>query len=100
MEYFVHHMSADAVKRMDGEVCPYNREGKCTVYRHRFAACRIFNCKGDSDLQSKLSETSLDRLKYICNQFGIPYRYTDIKTALNEFCASRDSEWRAPRTNS
>jgi Fe-S-cluster containining protein len=65
--------------------CPYNIDGKCSVYEHRFSGCRIFSCKGDTDFQSRLSESAVKKFKAICEQFQIPYRYTDLATALNGF---------------
>ena len=64
---------------------PYNIEGKCTVYEYRFAACRIFCCSADEDFQSELSETTLKKLKSLCEEFQIPYRYSDLANALNAF---------------
>ena len=72
-----------SIKPMTDGICPYNVDGKCTVYEHRFAACRIFCCNGDTDFQSGLSESALGKLKSICTEFQIPYRYTDLATALN-----------------
>ena len=66
-----------------GGKCPYNIDSKCTVYEYRFAACRIFCCRADTDFQSKLSESALKKLKSLCTEFQIPYRYTDLVTALN-----------------
>ena len=63
--------------------CPYNIDGKCTVYEYRFASCRIFYCSADVDFQSKLSESVLEKLKSLCTEFQIPYRYTDLAAALN-----------------
>ena len=63
--------------------CPYNTDGKCTVYDYRFAGCRIFSCKSNPDFQSTLTESTLKKLKSLCTQFHIPYRYTDLPTALN-----------------
>jgi hypothetical protein len=65
--------------------CPYNIEGKCTVYEYRFAACRIFYCRADADFQSELSETAMKKLKSLCAEFQIPYRYSDLADALNAF---------------
>jgi Fe-S-cluster containining protein len=62
--------------------CPYNVDDKCTIYKFRFAGCRIFCCKGDADFQSQLSEMALKKFKSICEQFLIPYRYVDLATAL------------------
>jgi len=65
--------------------CPYNIGGKCSVYEHRFSGCRIFSCKGDTDFQSRLSEKAVKKFKAICEQFQIPYRYTDLATAMDGF---------------
>jgi hypothetical protein len=67
--------------------CPYQVDGKCTVYPHRFAACRIFCCKGNAGFQSELTETVLKKFKALCDEFNIPYRYEDLPTAL------RTSPW-------
>jgi len=64
--------------------CPYNVDGKCGIYEIRFSGCRIFTCKGDADFQGRLSEIVSKKFKAICEQFQIPYRYTDLATALNE----------------
>jgi Fe-S-cluster containining protein len=71
------------VKPMPGAKCPYNNDGKCTIYEHRFSGCRIFYCRKDKDYQSELSESALKKLKSICSEFEIPYRYNDLATALN-----------------
>jgi Fe-S-cluster containining protein len=65
--------------------CPYNVGGKCTIYKYRFSGCRIFSCKGDTDFQSRLSESTLKKFKSLCTDLQIPYRYTDLATALNDF---------------
>jgi len=64
-------------------VCPYRNDSKCSVYPWRFAGCRIFHCTGDADLQSRLSEDIIDQMKNLCRQYDLPYRYLDLKTALN-----------------
>ena len=81
--YLAAHLEPHEIKPMPGGRCPYNQDGKCTVYAHRFAACRIFCCRGDADLQSTLSEASLEKLKAICMEFRIPYGYTEVAEALN-----------------
>jgi Fe-S-cluster containining protein len=68
-------------------VCPYRKDGKCSVYPWRFASCRIFNCTGDTDLQSRLSEKMIRQMKQICLQESLSYRYLDLKTALNQAVA-------------
>ena len=83
--YLAANLGAENVKPMTTSQCPYNITGKCSVYEHRFSGCRIFSCKGDTDFQSRLSESALKRFKSICKEFQIPYRYTDLATALNGF---------------
>ncbi|MBM4102729.1 MAG: hypothetical protein FJ263_01585 [Planctomycetes bacterium] len=68
-------------------VCPYCKDGKCSVYPWRFAGCRIFNCTGNADLQGELSEKMIRRMKQICLQESLSYRYLDLKTALNQAAA-------------
>jgi len=83
--YFAASLGAENMKPMLTNRCPYNISGKCTVYEHRFAGCRIFCCKGDTDFQSGLSESAIKKFKSICTEFHIPYRYTNLATALNGF---------------
>jgi len=83
--YFAANPGVEDMKAMPGSRCPYNISGKCSVYEHRFAGCRIFCCKGDTDFQSRLSESALKKFKSLCTEFHIPYRYTDLATALNGF---------------
>jgi Fe-S-cluster containining protein len=73
------------IKPMTTNRCPYQTNNKCTVYKFRFAGCRIFCCKGDADFQSGLSEMAVKKFKSICEQFQIPYRYIDLEVALNSF---------------
>jgi hypothetical protein len=82
--YLAAHLDPGNVKAMPQSRCPYNTEGKCGVYEHRFAGCRIFCCNGDADFQSSLSEAALRRLKSLCTEFQVPYRYTDLAVALND----------------
>jgi len=81
--YLTANLGAENIKPMRTSRCPYNIDGKCTVYEYRFAGCRIFCCKADADFQSRLSESALKKLKAICTEFKIPYRYTDLASALN-----------------
>jgi hypothetical protein len=83
--YLTKNLGAEKTRPMSTSRCPYNVSGKCTVYEYRFAGCRIFCCNGDADFQSRLSESALKKLKSICTEFQIPYRYTDLASALNSF---------------
>ena len=81
--YFKSRFKPEDLKPMTTGICPYNSLGKCTVYEDRFASCRIFNCNTDTEEQNNLTEDTLEELKGLCDTFGIPYRYVDLKTALN-----------------
>ena len=81
--YLSANLGAEAVRPMPGGRCPYNVDGKCTIYEYRFSGCRIFCCDGDADFQSRLSEEVLEKLKSICTEFQISYRYTDLAAGLN-----------------
>jgi hypothetical protein len=83
--YLSVNLQGENVKPMKTSRCPYNVDGKCTIYVHRFAGCRIFCCKGDTDFQNILSESALEKFKSLCNEFQIGYRYSELATALNSF---------------
>lgn len=83
--YLAANPGGENMKAMPTSRCPYNIDGKCTIYEYRFAGCRIFSCRGDEDFQSRLSESALKKFKSICIEFKIPYRYTDLAMALNGF---------------
>ena len=85
--YLAAKLGAENVKPMPSNRCPYHLICECTVYKYRFAGCRIFSCKGDADFQSRLSESALKKFKSICTESKIPYRYTDLASALNGFAA-------------
>lgn len=81
LAYFAHHVGRP-LKPMTGGVCPYRVDGKCSVYPYRFAGCRIFQCKGDANRQSELTEATLTEFKRLCEQYAVEYRYRDLKKAL------------------
>ncbi|MBN1787099.1 MAG: hypothetical protein JW806_01745 [Sedimentisphaerales bacterium] len=76
----VNHKSAP---NPSSQSCPYLKNNKCTVRDFRFAACRIFFCKADTEPQNQLSEETIAKFKSICNKFNLPYHYADLRTALN-----------------
>ena len=80
--YLSEMVGKDGIKPMQTGRCPYNVDSRCMIYEHRFAGCRIFFCKADKDLQSSLSEEAVGKFKMLCEEFDVPYRYIDLKTAL------------------
>jgi Fe-S-cluster containining protein len=83
MVYLLAKLGRANILPMAGGLCPYNLRGECTVHPYRFAGCRIFFCKGDAEKQAQLSERISSRFKAICQEYGLDYYYTDLKTALN-----------------
>lgn len=81
--YLAANLGDEKIKPMPSGRCPYNIDGKCSVYEYRFSGCRIFCCNGDADFQNRLSEEVLQKLKSICVEFQIPYRYTDLAAGLS-----------------
>jgi hypothetical protein len=82
--YLAANLCDKDIEPMPTDRCPYHIDGKCTVYKHRFAGCRIFCCNADAAFQSSLSESALKKLKSLCTEFQIPYCYTDLAAALNK----------------
>ena len=76
-------LNVEKLRRMPTSRCPYNIDGRCSVYEYRFVGCRIFCCKADTDFQSRLTEAVLEKLKSLCTELEIPYLYSDLASALN-----------------
>ena len=64
--------------------CPYQKQNQCTAREFRFAGCRIFFCKGDSEKQNALCEEAIKKFKALCDEYDFPYRYMELSAALNE----------------
>ena len=86
--YLAASLDVEKLRPMTTSRCPYNIDGKCSVYEYRFAGCRIFCCKADADFQSYLTEEALKKLKSLCTKLRISYCYKDLATAL-ESCQIR-----------
>ncbi|HON92490.1 MAG TPA: YkgJ family cysteine cluster protein [Sedimentisphaerales bacterium] len=83
--YLAAKLDVERLLPMPGGRCPYQQNNRCGIYQHRFVGCRIFHCRGDSVFQNELSQAALKCLKNLCEQFQIPYRYTDLSAAVNMF---------------
>jgi Fe-S-cluster containining protein len=84
MLYFSAKVGPENMKSMHSGQCPYLEDHRCSVHEYRFSGCRIYGCQGDSDLQGQLTEQTLDRIKALGNQYDIPYKYMDLRQALNQ----------------
>jgi hypothetical protein len=97
LTYLAAKIGTENIKPMTTSRCPYNTDGKCTIYEYRFAGCRIFCCKGDDDFQNRLSESALRKFKSICTDFQISYRYADLAKALDNAAAKACQSAGGPR---
>jgi Fe-S-cluster containining protein len=79
--YFQHFMGTE-IQEMATGVCPYRIDGKCTVYSYRFAACRIFTCKGNAEKENEICEQTIHRFKKLCEEYCLPYHYVYLQTGL------------------
>jgi Fe-S-cluster containining protein len=94
--YLAAKLNAQELKPMPAGRCPYQQGKKCTVHEHRFAGCRVFCCHGDADFQGELSEAALARLKALCEELRLPYRYQDLVAALATFNSGTSRSAAAP----
>lgn len=94
--YLAEKLDVDHLEPMTSGRCPYQHASKCTVHAYRFSGCRIFGCRGNAECQSELTERTLRRLKVMCDQFDVPYRYADLATALANFTTDSDRSAAGP----
>lgn len=91
MTYFSKQIGPENLKSMTEGACPYRINNRCSVHSHRFAGCRIFCCRGEERFQHELSERVQQKLKALCEKLDVPYRYADLKQALNTEIEVNDS---------
>ncbi len=77
----------EPLRSMTTGCCPYQEQGRCSVYDIRFLGCRIFGCGRPCGWQNEVMETALQRLKVLCDEFEIPYQYMDLARTLNNNAA-------------
>ncbi len=65
--------------------CPFLAGGTCSVRDFRFGPCRIFFCKSSARWQNDLTEEFLGKVKQLCIDKNIEYRYVDISMAFENF---------------
>jgi Fe-S-cluster containining protein len=82
LDYLAFHIGKENIRPMKNGCCPFNENGKCSVYDYRFASCRIFCCTGDKNFQSQLIESALADLKQLCVEFELPYNYRQLTEVL------------------
>ncbi len=67
------------------QACPYHVGGVCTSREARPLGCRVFFCDPDTrDWQSSEYERGLSRLRSLCTQFGVAYRYAEWLSAIRD----------------
>jgi len=67
------------------DACVYQVDGLCSVHPIRPFGCRVYFCAPTStDWQNDLYERSLERVRAIHEQHGLPYRYMEWRAGLVE----------------
>jgi hypothetical protein len=80
--FLKHKLNTDKLKPATDGTCPYQIDNKCSIRDYRFAPCRIFFCDTDENFQSQLSEQYLKKIKDICTEFNIEYKYQNLPETL------------------
>ena len=88
--HFAETVGTENIKPMRNGICPYRVDNKCTVYKSRFAGCRIFQCKGDNEKQGEVMENALAKFKKTGEEFGVNYSYTDLARGLQILITQTD----------
>ena len=85
LAYFVAGQNGAARPVIDHAACPYQIDGLCTARDHRPLGCRIFFCDPAAQgWQGPEYERFLTRLKNIGEKHGVPYRYREWLSALQD----------------
>ncbi len=85
LAYFTGAVAAVRGPSAGQDVCPFQQDGLCSVRTARPSGCRIFFCEPASrDWQPPRTERTLNRLKALHEQFGLPYAYVDWMDALRQ----------------
>jgi hypothetical protein len=71
------------LRKMPKSRCPYQEQNRCTAREFRFAGCRIFFCKGNSERQNALCEETIKKFKTLCDEHNFPYQYMELSAAMN-----------------
>ena len=67
-----------------GGVCPWLKDGLCSVRDHRMLGCRIFFCDpGYKEAMGPLYEKYHRRVKELHVRHAIPYRYGELLSLLH-----------------
>jgi Fe-S-cluster containining protein len=80
-EYLRAHRGLPEARRED--VCPYLKDGLCSVRDHRMLGCRIYFCDPSyAQAMGPLYERYHRRIKDIHRREGIPYEYGELLSRL------------------
>jgi Fe-S-cluster containining protein len=69
-----------------GAVCPFQVSNLCSVHSIKPLGCRVYFCdRSAQQWQQELSERSLQEIRAIHDEHGIPYRYGEWRSMLSMF---------------
>ena len=79
------------------DVCPYQREGRCTARTARPLGCRIYFCQASARWwQPAVTEEYLRRLRNVGARFGLPHLYVEWLDGLRALHLSSQSTEDSP----
>lgn len=88
LAYLVHHVAPRAP--VVPGVCPYLEDGRCAARDGRALSCRIFHCGLDRELQERLHEEYLERLRRLGAARGSEVGYGELLATLAVAAGRRD----------
>jgi Fe-S-cluster containining protein len=79
------------------DVCPFQREGRCTAREARPLGCRVYFCQASARWwQSVVTEEYLRRLRDLGERFNLPYLYVEWLDGLRALHSSRRNSSGSP----
>jgi Fe-S-cluster containining protein len=90
---FISRLEAEALleaaptyeKPVSSDFCPFQKENLCTAREPRPLGCRVYFCDPSyQETGERISETYLQKLKHLADEFGLDWRYAPLHIFLNE----------------
>lgn len=89
---FVSNLEADVLlaaappyeQPVSPDFCPFQKDRLCTARDPRPLGCRIFHCDPAFEQRgNRITEEALHRLKTLCQEHGVEWRYAPLHHFLN-----------------
>jgi Fe-S-cluster containining protein len=85
LDYLIEQEGLPAAGPGEEGVCPYLKNGLCSVRDHRMLGCRIYFCDaGYKDAMNPLYEKYHARIKDLHRRHGEEYRYGELLASIRD----------------